>query len=268
MKRLHKYPRTTHIEGSRLQPGDETLADVPLRELAGRHLVIEEKIDGANCGVSFDQNEELHVQSRGHFLTGGPREKHFAMLKTWASANRDALWARLGTRFVAYGEWVFAKHTIFYDRLPHFFLEFDVLDTERGNFLSTERRREMWSGSPVTSVPVLTEGAVIDRRSTVATLREWVRPSLYKSEEWREALFAAGESAGVACEVLDRETDRSDLAEGLYIKVEEEGRVVARHKFIRASFLTAVVESESHWLARPIVRNVLAPGVDLFGADS
>jgi hypothetical protein len=40
---LLKYPRTQHIEGSRLQPGDEDLDSVPLAQIAGRHVVIAEK---------------------------------------------------------------------------------------------------------------------------------------------------------------------------------------------------------------------------------
>lgn len=42
-----KYPRTPHIQGSRLQPGDEDLTQRRFGEIAGRHLVLEEKIDGA-----------------------------------------------------------------------------------------------------------------------------------------------------------------------------------------------------------------------------
>lgn len=57
-KTLHKYPRTHHLEGSRLQPGDEDLSAVPLGELAGRHVVIEEKVDGANAAISFAAAEE------------------------------------------------------------------------------------------------------------------------------------------------------------------------------------------------------------------
>jgi hypothetical protein len=56
--------------------------------------------------------------------------------------------------------------------------------------------------------------------------------------------------------------------EGLYVKVEEQGRVVERYKFIRASFLTTVLDSGSHWLRRPILANQLAEGVDLFGGAS
>jgi len=39
-EQIRKYPRTQHIEGSRLQAGDEDLASVPFRELRGRHLVV------------------------------------------------------------------------------------------------------------------------------------------------------------------------------------------------------------------------------------
>ena len=57
-----------------------------------------------------------------------------------------------------YGEWMVAKHTAFYDALPHYFMEFDVLDTETGNFLSTDARRLLLSQCPVHSVKVLETG--------------------------------------------------------------------------------------------------------------
>ena len=132
---IRKYPRTRHIEGSRLSAGDEDLSAVPFRELAGKHLVVEEKLDGANAALSFDDDGALLLQSRGHYLSGGPREKHFAVLKTWANAHQRAFAERLGSRYVMYGEWLYAKHTIFYDRLPHYFMEFDVLDRETDAFL-------------------------------------------------------------------------------------------------------------------------------------
>jgi hypothetical protein len=63
------------------------------------------------------------------------------------------------------------------------------------------------------------------------------------------------------------ETDGEDLAEGLYIKYESEGRVLGRYKFVRASFLQNVMESNSHWLDRPILPNGLEPGVTLYGGS-
>ena len=128
--RMFKYPRTRHLEGSRLQPGDEDLESVPLADLAGSRLVVEEKLDGGNAGISFDPDGRMYLQSRGHFLEGGGRERHFDLFKTWANRWRRELWGALGPRYVLYGEWLYAKHTVFYDALPHYFLEFDALDTD------------------------------------------------------------------------------------------------------------------------------------------
>jgi hypothetical protein len=264
MEPLRKYPRTPHLEGSRLQPGDEDVDQVPFAEVRGRHLVVEEKVDGANAGISFGEDGGLRLQSRGHFLTGGPRERHFALLKTWATVHRDALWERLGARYVAYGEWLFARHTMFYDALPHYLLEFDVLDRETGRFLSTRRRRALWAGAPVVSVPVVHEGPLPSR----AALEALVRPSLFKSPRWREALREAslrGEvGARGAGERAVADTDPDDRSEGLYVKWEDDDHVLGRYKWVRASFLQAMQESGTHWLDRPLLENGLAPDATLW----
>src|SRR5262245_16796582 len=93
---LLKYPRTLHLEGSRLQPGDEDLSAVPLAKLRGKFAVIEEKIDGANSAFSFDASGQLWLQSRGHYLSGGWRERHFNLFKQWANGLSAALFERLG----------------------------------------------------------------------------------------------------------------------------------------------------------------------------
>ena len=97
----------------------QDLSQVPFSAIAGRHLVVEEKIDGANSGISFDENGNLLLQSRGHYLTGGYRERHYNLMKQWATIQKDALYAVLGSRFIMYGEWMYAKHTVWYDHLPH-----------------------------------------------------------------------------------------------------------------------------------------------------
>lgn len=251
---MRKYPRTRHIEGSRLGPGDEDLTAAPFSDIAGRSLVVEEKMDGANAAISFDAAGKLWLQSRGHYLTGGAREKHFAALKPWAHQQAAELFERLGDRFVMYGEWLFAKHTVYYDALPHHFLEFDVLDVVDGVFLSTARRRELLAGTAVKSVPVLAEGTF----TRLATLVGHVGRSTFKSPAWRDQLAATARARELDVERVMRETDSSDEMEGLYLKVEEEGRVVERFKWVRKSFLTSVVDSGTHWLARPIVPNGLA----------
>ncbi len=260
MPHLRKYPRTPHIEGSRLQPGDEDLTQIPFAALAGQYLVVEEKLDGANAAICFDPNGVLLLQSRGHYLAGGPRERHFDLFKRWANAHARALWQILGDRYVLYGEWLYAKHTVFYDQLPHYFLEFDVLDTHHGTFLSTERRRELLRCAPTTPVPVLHEGTVASSEQLLALLG----PSLYISRDWRDSLRQTCEAHALDYARALSETDSGSGMEGLYIKVEQGGVVRERFKYVRASFLAAVLSSESHWLDRPIVPNRLQTGVDLF----
>lgn len=80
--------------------------------LDGAYLVVEEKLDGANAGLVFGADRELRLQSRGHYLTGGYRERPFDLFKSWAATHAAALWDLLGARFVVYGEWLFAKHTV------------------------------------------------------------------------------------------------------------------------------------------------------------
>ena len=131
MEMIFKYPRTRHLEGSRKQQGDQDLKAVPFKEISGRYLVLEEKIDGANCGISFGADGRMYLQSRGHFLNGGYGERQFDLLKSWAAMYQDSLREILGSRYVMYGEWMYAKHTVFYDMLPHYFMEFDIFDKEK-----------------------------------------------------------------------------------------------------------------------------------------
>lgn len=255
-----KYPRTRHIEGSKLQPGDEDLSQVRMASLRGLRLVIEEKLDGANAALSFDAAGKLLLQSRGHYLTGGAREKHFALFKTWASSHQRALFATLGDRYVVFGEWLYAKHTVYYDALPHWFLEFDCWDRHEERFLSTERRHALLAPLPIRHVPVVYAGPA----STVAHLRELIATSLYKTSDWRERLREEAAAAGLDVARVVSQTDPTDTSEGPYLKHERDGIVANRYKLIRPTFLQAVVTSDSHWLSRPIVRNRLAPDVDIY----
>lgn len=259
---IHKYPRTHHLAGSRLGPGDEDLEQIPIEQLAGEWVVIEEKLDGANCAFSFDRHGELQLQSRGHFLTGGPREKQFELFKSWTHRFAAEFWEIFGSRYIVYGEWTYGKHTIFYDHLPHYFHEFDILDTETMSFLSTPRRKELIGPLSIISVPVLHQGP----GDCLKDPTRWVKPCAYKSEHWRRRLRRHAEKHHQDPERITKETDSSNLSEGLYIKVEDEKHVLGRFKWVRYDFLQTVVASGSHWHSRPLLPNLLAPEVDLFSS--
>ena len=108
---------------------------------------------------------------------------------------------------------------MFYDALPHYFLEFDVLDTEGGSFLSTARRRELLTGLPLVSVPVLSAG----QPGRFETLRSLVGASTCRTANWRARSAEICCSLGLDQETVRSQTDQSDLMEGLYVKVEDVG---------------------------------------------
>lgn len=227
---MYKYPRTRHIEGSRAQHGD--LDDhVPFEALKGLNLVVEEKMDGSNCGISFEEGV-LRLQSRGHYLNGGDYP-HFNLFKQWAACLGPKLWTVLGEDYVMYGEWLFAKHCLFYDRLPHFFMEFDILEKKSGRFLDTPRRQGMLAGLPVVSVRVMAQGPI----GALKDLAGLVGPSAFSTLE---------------------------TMEGLYVKHEEAGEVKGRYKFVRDGFIQKVVDMGDHWINMPLEPNRLAPNADLW----
>lgn len=260
MTKMYKYPRTYHIEGSRFQPGDEDLDSIPFSAIANKYVVIEEKVDGANAAISFSPDGQMLLQSRGHYLTGGEREKHFNLFKQWAYSHASEFWEVLGSRYILYGEWLYAKHTVFYDYLPHYFLEYDVLEIEQQQFLSTNSRKNLLAGLPLVSVPILMTGILQSKKQMMNLLGE----SNYIQPGHIEKLRLLCREKGLDEERSLKQTDTSSTIEGLYIKVEEDEIVKARYKYVRASFLTAILQSEGHWLNRPIIPNLLRPGVDLF----
>jgi hypothetical protein len=139
-------------------------------------------------------------------------------------------------------------------------MEFDLLDLDTGRFLDTPNRRQLLQGLPLTSVPVLDSGTAVSLNQVTRLLGR----SQFKGDRWHENLTTEVAARGLKVDLALRETDPSNEMEGLYIKVEEEGHVIERFKFVRASFLTVVHDSNSHWQSRPIIPNRLADGIDLF----
>ena len=257
-EKIVKYPRTPHIQGSRLQPGDEDLRQRPFSDIAGKYVVLEEKIDGANSAISFTENGELRLQSRGHFLTGGYRERHYDLMKQWDAVQKDKLYEVLGHRYIMYGEWMYAKHSIYYDALPHYFMEFDVLDRESGKFLDTSSRHELLKELPICHVPVLASGIF----SNMDEILKYLGNSKYITANHIEHLREDAEKLGLDEDKICRETDASRTMEGIYIKVEVGGEVVDRMKYVRASFLQTVETPQTNWLDRPIISNRINGTID------
>lgn len=139
-----RFPHTPHLawlgEGS---PRDDKVMSLEIaQDFLDHPVVAEEKVDGANLGVSIDEAGTLRVQNRGAYLNS-PMVGQFTRLGEWLSRYHDPLSASLGNRLILFGEWCAAQHSLDYNRLPGWFVGFDVYDRNENRFWSTGRRNDL-----------------------------------------------------------------------------------------------------------------------------
>ena len=91
-----------------------------------------------NVGIHFT-NGDLLLQCRGHRITEGMHVQ-YDLFKQWTTVKRNVLEEALSERFILYGEWLYARQSIHYLELPHFFFEFDIYDKHAGVFLTLAQR--------------------------------------------------------------------------------------------------------------------------------
>jgi RNA ligase len=236
-----KYPRTPHLFGSRGTDDDKHMGEAEShRFLSDKSLIVEEKLDGTHVGIHFTTEGDLVLQCRGHLITEGMHPQ-YDLFKQWAAVKRPMLEERLMDRFILFGEWLFAKHSIHYRRLSHYFYEFDIYDKEIEDFLSLEQRLVLLEGMNVPTVPVIHRGSL--GRDRLVSL---ISPSRFDSE------FDNPLTGGI-----------DHLMEGLYLRTEANGVVTGRAKFVRFEFVEKVKQSE-HWQHQAMTANRLEEGADIW----
>ena len=170
-------------------------------------VAVEEKVDGANCGMMwFEGNAVIRnrtkVLVKGYTKKNTPAKIQFRPAWTWFYKNRkkfQKLNKIFDTPVGVYGEWCYALHGIVYNRLPDLFIVFDLLLPE--GFLDVENRREAVKEVGFVNVPLLHKGEV-----TLPQIKDMTKnPSQFSTV---------------------------DLVEGVYIKTPK-----ARHKMIREGYV-------------------------------
>eukprot|EP01105_Mastigella_eilhardi_P011648 TRINITY_DN2681_c0_g1_i1.p1 TRINITY_DN2681_c0_g1~~TRINITY_DN2681_c0_g1_i1.p1 ORF type:complete len:239 (-),score=82.76 TRINITY_DN2681_c0_g1_i1:62-778(-) len=219
---FYKFPRTPHIAGSAVVDDDCVLSAQQLKAQlqslchpAGHSFaaVIQEKVDGANVGVHFEDEEHRWLptcQKRGGVI--GTHEKaQYNVFQSWCAEHAEELWESLHADYVLFGEWLWCTHAIRYDQLPDFFIAFDVLEKKTGKFLSNKCVRAMLPAS-ITIVPLLLE-----------------------------APLTAGFDLATQAQALLKGAPRSafcaDKPEGVYLRVEGDRYVLDRYKLRRGNFV-------------------------------
>ena len=153
-----KYPRIAHAPSSSLVDADDFFTDA---KVFGREWIVTEKVDGAQMSIQFNDGDP-DVRNRNTDILHGGADRQFHPFAAWLAAHHDALRAVLGDRRILFGEWLFHVHTEHYTTLPDWFIAFDVLDKETGEFLPFDEARSAVTGAGLAFVPVLGRAVLRD----------------------------------------------------------------------------------------------------------
>lgn len=221
-----KFPSTPHLAtlaGVDIR-GDKVLSESECNEFLQHYLVVEEKVDGANLGISFDAEGNIRAQNRGAYLHL-PGSGQWKKLGDWLAPRTDTLFEHLSDHFILFGEWCYAQHSVFYGRLPDWFLGFDIYDKQFGRFLSSGCRDALLGKMRIAQVPVVARGY-------------FTYPEIKK--------------------LLSTSKLSDQPAEGLYLRFDQGDWLAQRAKLVRPAFIQAV---EQHWSRSVIRPNRLSPEV-------
>lgn len=107
---------------------------------------VQEKLDGANMGVSWTSGPVIrnrnNILKKGYIKKETPAKLQFRSSWNWIHEhNKDIqnLSKSLMTPVTVYGEWLYAKHSIYYDRLPDLFIAYDIYIPEDDEWLSPDK---------------------------------------------------------------------------------------------------------------------------------
>ena len=228
-----KFPSTPHLTvlaGVEVRE-DKVLAGAEQAALLRHDIILEEKVDGANLGISFDAEGALRVQNRGAYLYPVGADQRFPgqwrPLGQWLKGRESLLFDELADRYILFGEWCYARHSVCYQKLPDWFLAFDLFDKQAGRFLCVARRDEIIGRMRLHSVPMLARG-----RYSLTQLSQLL-------EQPAELPFLA------------------QPPEGLYLRYDGEQWLEQRAKLVRAQFVQTIDE---HWSKSAIQPNRVCYG--------
>eukprot|EP00743_Colponemidia_sp_Colp-15_P004040 GILK01004356.1.p1 GENE.GILK01004356.1~~GILK01004356.1.p1 ORF type:complete len:560 (-),score=91.05 GILK01004356.1:88-1767(-) len=234
---LYKFPRTSHLLALSDNVARDDLMLDDIRPFCNGTTIVtcEEKIDGANLGISIHpETLQFMFQNRSHFITSSSAGQ-FRGLDSWLDAHRSELFELLDPAkrsIVLFGEWMYAKHSIQYDRLPNYFIIFDIFDYSCQQFYSVQARNDLLEscGVSIPTVPIVAQRPFNGPEEFIALLET---ESQYVSDGRK--------------------------VEGVYLRIDnpdEPTRLLRRAKLVRADFIQTV--EDGHWCKRIMERNQLS----------
>lgn len=139
-----KYPRTHHLPWSEGMNDDDRMLD-SLDAFKGQRVIVTEKMDGENTSMYRDYIHARSVDGRHHSS------------RDWVKQYWSQISADIPEGWRVCGENLFAKHSIFYQELPTYFMGFSIWD-DQNKCLSWDETNDWFTLMGITSVPVLYDG--------------------------------------------------------------------------------------------------------------
>ncbi len=219
-----RFPHTPHLAwlGSETPRDDKVLSPTEAEEMLAGEIVVEEKVDGANLGFSLDDAGHVRVQNRGQFLIP-PYSGQYRRLTQWLALHGKNLAEHLEPGWIAFGEWCAARHSIAYDRLPDWWLLFDIYRGEDRGFAAIETRNGFANEVGLATVTELFRGH--------ATMSSLLRLLKYAPSAYRDGPL-----------------------EGIVVRSQSPTGLRTRAKLVRAEFTQSI---EQHWRTRRVEWNRL-----------
>ena len=219
-----RFPSTPHLAWlSETEPReDKVMSQQDVDLFLKESITIEEKIDGANVGISWSSTNDLQAQNRGSYLlNGGQNHPQFNALWPWIFERQHLLEKHLPKQCIVFGEWSALKHSQHYLNLPDWYIGFDVYDKREMLFYSAERRNTLLNRLKIQPIKRLDIGynSLESLTKTLSTL-----PSTYGNPH----------------------------IEGLYLRIDKGGWLEKRAKIVRKEFVQSI---DSHWKKQPLVNN-------------
>merc|ERR1712066_860959 len=171
--KFYKFPRTRHLINLGSATRDDLLVD--LKSFKSNNKGISsyfettgsvemcEKVDGAQMGFSMDEDYQILVQSRSHYVNS-KSHKQFKMLDKWLATFSGDLYEILGdSDHILFGEWLYAKHSVEYQNLPNYFLAFDLFNKKEGKFYSREILENRLKGTNIKTVDLVYSSRIFQK---------------------------------------------------------------------------------------------------------
>lgn len=165
---FRKFDKIYRIQLGDYRPkGKYHLAIKKVEELLDGLIYIFEKVDGGNSGI-YKINNKCYLQKKGSIIDYSHPQYSFFQ-NEWYWNNKDKL-DKLPNNIVVYGELMRCKHTIYYDKLPDWWLVFDIYDLLLKKYLSWEKVKQICDNAGLNTVPFIAKVKI----KNIEELTSWI----------------------------------------------------------------------------------------------